>query len=51
MLGEAQTLANEQSPQEVPTTTTPTEKHNIKTSPGEVGRFDWLPGEDTLVTM
>ena len=51
MLGEAQTLANEQSPQEVSTITTPTEKHNTKTSPGEVRRFDCLRGEDTIVTM
>ena len=61
MSGVALTLANEQSlvnnttrylhtTQEVTTITTPTEKPNTKTSPGEVGRSDWLPGEDTMVT-
>ena len=61
MSGEALTLANEQSlvnnttrylhtTQEVTTITTPTEKHNTKTSPGELGRSDWFPGEDTMVT-
>ena len=59
--GEALALANEQSlvnnttrylhsTQGVTTTTNPTEKHNTETSPGEVGRSDWLPGEDTMVT-
>ena len=57
MSGEALTLANGQSLVDnttrylqVTTTTTPTEKYNTKTSQGEVGRSDWLPGEDTMVT-
>ena len=55
--GEALTLANGQSLVDNTTrciqgntTTTPTEKYSAKTSQGEVGRSDWLPGEDTMVT-
>ena len=57
MSGEALTLANGQSLVDNTTrciqgntTTTPTEKYSAKTSQGEVGRSDWLPGEDTMVT-
>ena len=55
--GEALTLANGQSLVDNTTryiqgntTTTPTEKYKAKSSQGEVGRSDWLPGEDTMVT-
>ena len=57
MSGEALTLANGQSLVDntarylqVNTTTTPTEKYNAKSSQGEVGRSDWLPREDIMVT-
>ena len=55
--GEALTLANRLSLVDNTTrylqgniTTTPTEKYNAKSSQGEVGKSDWLPGEDTIVT-